>query len=389
MTVTALIVAAGRGSRSGKDLPKQYVSFKGRSIIAHTVDCFAGHPDIANVVVVIHPNDERLYQEAMTGTVPPPFVHGGATRQDSVLAGLEYLASTNPPDNVLIHDAARPFVSADVISRVVEGLSHAPAVLPVVALSDTIKTVSDGRVDKTIDRTQLRAAQTPQGFHFQAILSAHQQSAEMATDDASIAEAAGISVTIVDGDAENIKITEPADFELLRLRETAETETRWGTGFDVHRLGDGNSVTLCGVVIPHSGALVGHSDADVALHALTDAIFGAIGAGDIGRHFPPDDPQWAGANSRLFVEHAVSLLRARGGAIKNVDLTIICEAPKITPHAAALIHSVASMLGIAENRVSVKATTTEQLGVTGDGSGIASQALVAVVLPTNQSEDRS
>lgn len=386
MTITALIVAAGRGTRSGEDLPKQYVPYKGRAILAHTVQCFLQHKDIDNVVVVINSKDEALYTDAMVGLGAPDFVHGGETRQASVLTGLEYLAEGRAPDKVLIHDAARPFISKEVISRVIAGLDDAEAVLPIVPLSDTIKRIDGLTVDATIDRDNLGAAQTPQGFRFDTILKLHRQSTDAATDDAALAERAGVAVHVVDGDLANIKITGPADFALLRLREVASGELRTGTGFDVHRVGEGSSVILCGVDIPHTGSLMGHSDADVALHALTDALLGAIGEGDIGRHFPPSDPQWAGANSRLFVDHAMSLVKARGGTINNVDMTIICEAPKITPHAPALIRSVASMLGIDEDRVSIKATTTEQLGVTGDGGGIATQALVTMTLPAGRPE---
>jgi 2-C-methyl-D-erythritol 4-phosphate cytidylyltransferase/2-C-methyl-D-erythritol 2,4-cyclodiphosphate synthase len=387
MTITALIVAAGRGARSGEAIPKQYVSHRGQAILAHTIKCFLDHDSIDDVVVVIHPDDEEHYVRAMAELMAPVFVYGGATRQISVRAGLEYLVEAGRPDKVLIHDAARPFVAEELINRVIAGLDKVDAVLPVLPLTDTIKQLDGNIVGQTLDRDSLGAAQTPQGFRFTPILAAHQHSNDGATDDAAIAENAGMTVHVVAGDPANIKITNPADFELLRLREASDCQVRTGTGFDVHRVGGGSGVILCGVDIPHHGSLIGHSDADVALHALTDALLGAIGAGDIGRHFPPSDPQWSGVNSRVFVDHAVSLVESCGGVINNVDMTIICEAPKITPHAPALIQSVASMLGVDNDRVSIKATTTEQLGVTGDGSGIAVQALVTIQMPSSTAED--
>ena len=380
MSVTALIVAAGRGQRTGEPLPKQYVSYAGKPILFHTVQRFLRHPLVDAVQVVIHPSDRPLYDEAVAGLDLPVPIDGGETRQGSVLNGLSQLEGANTPALILIHDAARLFVGDDTITRVVEALSNVDAVVPVIPVSDTVKQVDGDKITATMDRETLRRAQTPQGFDFSKILAAHRalEDTEVVTDDAAIAEAAGMSVATVDGESANIKITDPQDVAYLRMLERANTETRTGTGFDVHRVGEGDFVTLCGLRIDHTGSLIGHSDADVALHALTDALLGAIGEGDIGRHFPPNDDQWKAADSVIFVKHAVSLIRARGGAISNVDLTIICEAPKITPHANNMCLNLADILDIDVSRISVKATTTEKLGVTGQGGGIAAQSIATV-----------
>jgi len=376
MSTYALIVAAGRGHRSGQPGPKQYVALNGVPILRLTVDCFLSHPDIDGVLVVIHPDDETLYQQAIGGLTLLPPVFGGETRQQSVFKGLTSLVELSP-DKVLIHDAARPFVSNVLISSVIAALEQADGALPALEMTDTVKQVAGDSIEGTIDRTTLRRAQTPQGFGFDKILQAHENgtSGAEATDDSALAEQAGLNVVTVPGDVANIKLTTAADFQSA---QGLPKHIRVGTGFDVHRLGDGDGVTLCGVHIPHTCRLIGHSDADVALHALTDALLGAVAAGDIGRHFPPSDDKWKGAASHLFVEHAVSLVKEQGGEIGNVDITIICEAPKIGPHAAAMREKVAEILGISAAAVSVKATTTEKLGTTGDGMGIAAQALATV-----------
>ena len=383
MTTAAVIVAAGRGHRLGEDLPKQYLPFRGKALLWHTAKAFLEHAAVDMVQIVIHPDDETLYEQAIARLDLPPPCPGGATRQESVKHGLQRLAETGAPDKVLIHDGARPFVTAAQIGAVLDALEGADGVIPALPVTDTIKQVDQNQITATIDREPLRQAQTPQAFQFEQILDAHLSCTDTnITDDADIAERAGLRVVAIDGDPANIKVTSPADLTYLRLLEQAGTETRTGTGFDVHRLGDGDHVMLCGVAIPHTGSLKGHSDADVALHAITDAILGAIGAGDIGRHFPPSDDQWKGADSATFLEHAVKLVSDASGTITNLDLTIICEAPKITPHAAAMQTRVAEITGIAADRVSIKATTTEKLGTTGDGLGIAAQAIATVTLPT-------
>ncbi len=378
MRVAALIVAAGRGHRAGTPLPKQYVSVAGKSILRRTVEAFEAHPAIDRVQVVINPADRALYDEAIGGLETQAPCPGGETRQQSVFMGLQRLAD-DPPDAVLIHDGARPFISAALIDRVVEGLRAHDAVLPVIKVTDTIKQIEGEIVSGDVDREVLGRAQTPQGFRFDPILKAHHDLADTAnlTDDAAVAHAAGMDVHVVDGDERNIKVTTPEDITALSANAVT---ARTGMGFDVHRLGPGDHVTLCGVRLEHDQALIGHSDADVALHALTDALMGAIGAGDIGRHFPPSDPQWKGAASRQFVEKAVALIADAGGQISNVDLTIICEAPKIAPHVAAMTNSLSAMLQIKAGQINIKATTTEKLGFTGRGEGIAAQAVATVML---------
>jgi 2-C-methyl-D-erythritol 4-phosphate cytidylyltransferase/2-C-methyl-D-erythritol 2,4-cyclodiphosphate synthase len=309
-------------------------------------------------------------------------VPGGVERQDSARLGLEALAPLSPT-RVLIHDGARPFPDAALIDRVIDALDQAPAVTPGVPLGDTIKRVADGRITETVDRSGLWRVQTPQGFDFKAILAAHRAVAGRAlTDDAAIAEAAGIAPLIVAGSEANLKVTTADDLAAAeRLIAARQGDIRVGQGFDVHPFGPGTGLMICGVNIPHSAGVIGHSDADVGLHALTDAILGAIGAGDIGMHFPPSDPQWRGASSDRFLAHAAGLVRVRGGRIAMLDVTIICERPKIAPHRAAMVERVAAILGITPDRVSVKATTTERLGFTGRGEGIAAQAVATVRLP--------
>ena len=383
MTATcALIVAAGRGTRFGGTLPKQYMPLAGSSLLRHAVTAFAIHPRVTGVLVVIRPEDRERFERAVAGLSMFPPVPGGAERQDSVRLGLEALAA-HKPDSVLIHDGARPCPDAALIDRVIDGLDEAPAAIPALPLGDTIKRVENGRICETVDRSQLRRAQTPQGFHFDAILAAHRQVAgRVLTDDAAVAEAAGIAPLIVPGSEENLKVTTAEDLAAAeRLLASRQADMRVGQGFDVHPFGPGDHVMLCGIAIPHEVAPIGHSDADVGLHALTDAVLGAIGAGDIGMHFPPSDPRWRGASSDRFLAYAAALVRERGGAIAAVDVTIICERPKIAPYRDRMIERVAEILEISPGRVSVKATTTERLGFTGRGEGIAAQAVATVRLP--------
>jgi 2-C-methyl-D-erythritol 4-phosphate cytidylyltransferase/2-C-methyl-D-erythritol 2,4-cyclodiphosphate synthase len=383
MTATyALIVAAGRGTRFGGTMPKQYLPLAGSSLLRHAVSALAGHQRIAGVQVVIRPEDRDEFDRAMHGLAVLPPVSGGAERQDSVRLGLEALASRTP-ERVLIHDGARPFPDAALIDRILDGLNRDAAVIPALPLGDTLKRVADGRIVETVDRSQLWRAQTPQGFHFDAILAAHRAAAgRVLTDDAAVAEAAGIRPLIVAGSEENLKVTTAADLAAAeRLIAARQSDVRVGHGFDVHPFGPGDHVMICGVAIPHEVAPIGHSDADVGLHALVDAVLGAIGAGDIGMHFPPSDPQWRGASSDRFLAYAATLVRERGGMIAAVDVTIICERPKIAPHRDRMIERVAEILQISPDRVSVKATTTERLGFTGRGEGLAAQAVATLRLP--------
>jgi 2-C-methyl-D-erythritol 4-phosphate cytidylyltransferase / 2-C-methyl-D-erythritol 2,4-cyclodiphosphate synthase len=381
-TTYAVIVAAGRGARFGGALPKQYLPLGGRTILRHAVGAFAAHPRIAGVQVVIRDEDRAVFQEAMAGLAVMPPVPGGAERQDSVRLGLEALAPHGPA-RVLIHDGARPFPGAALIDRVIDALDRAPAAIPALPLGDTVKRVEDGLIRETVDRTGLWRAQTPQGFHFPAILAAHRAaSGRILTDDAAVAEAAGIAPIIVAGSDDNLKVTTAADLAAAeRLLAARLGDVRVGQGFDVHAFGPGQRVLICGIEIPHDASLVGHSDADVGLHAVTDALLGAIGAGDIGMHFPPSEPRWRGGASDLFLRHAAALLCEKGGVIAAVDVTVICERPTIGPHRAAMIERVAAILGLDPARVSVKATTTDRLGFTGRGEGIAAQAVATVRLP--------
>lgn len=389
----ALIVAAGRGHRVGAPLPKQYLGLSGVPVVRHAVERFAGHPGIGLVQVVIAEADLDLYYAATRGLDLPSPVIGGATRQRSVLNGLEALAGRGF-DLVAIHDAARPLVDAGTIARTLEaagrdGVDGALAALP---LADTLKRADDGAtVAATVPRQRLWRAQTPQVFRYDRILAAHRAAATLGdddatalTDDAAVAEAAGYRIALVEGAERNFKITTGADLARAERELAPPMETRTGSGFDVHAFGPGNSVTLCGVAVPHSHGLAGHSDADVALHALTDALLGTIGAGDIGLHFPPSDPQWRGASSDRFVRHAADLVAARGGRVINVDVTIVCERPKVGPHRERMRARVAEILGVAVDRVAVKATTTERLGFTGRGEGIAAQAIATVAVPLQE-----
>jgi 2-C-methyl-D-erythritol 4-phosphate cytidylyltransferase / 2-C-methyl-D-erythritol 2,4-cyclodiphosphate synthase len=381
-SIYTLVVAAGRGSRFGGAVPKQYLSFGGATVLRHTVTALAKHPRVSNVLVAIRPEDKGLFDRTVSGLPVLGPVVGGPTRQDSVRLGLEALASYRPA-HVLIHDGARPFPDSELVDRVIDGLVRASAVVPCLPLRDTIKRVEHGVIRGTIDRSALWRAQTPQGFHFEAILSAHRAAVgHDLTDDAAVAEAAGLAPLLVDGSEDNLKVTTMEDLAAAdRLFMARRGDVRVGQGFDVHAFGPGDRVRICGVEIPHEANLVGHSDADVGLHALTDAVLGAIGAGDIGTHFPPSDPRWRGSSSDRFLRHAAALVGERGGSVAAVDVTIICERPKIGAYRTAMIDRVAAILGIAPDRVSIKGTTTDRLGFTGRGEGIAAQAIATVRLP--------
>ncbi len=392
--IAALIVAAGSGTRAGGDIPKQYATLGGLSILQRSIDAFVAYGSICEIRTVIQAEAQGLYTASLSGepAVLGPPVTGGASRQASVRAGLEALASSSP-DIVLIHDAARPFVSGGVIRRVVEALEAYPGVIPALPVADTLKRAhSDGTIGATVPREGLWRAQTPQGFRFSAILDAHRRAAEAGrddfTDDAAIAEWAGLQVALVEGETQNVKITTAADIEEARNRLEAGMilEPRIGTGFDVHRFAEGSSVWLCGVQIPHTHRLEGHSDADVALHALTDALLGTIGDGDIGQHFPPTDPKWKGAASHLFLADAARRVRERGGRIGNVDVTILAEEPRIGPHRPAMQARMAEILAIPLDRVGVKATTMEGLGAIGRREGIVAMASALVLFPVHATE---
>jgi 2-C-methyl-D-erythritol 4-phosphate cytidylyltransferase/2-C-methyl-D-erythritol 2,4-cyclodiphosphate synthase len=377
----AIIVAAGQGVRAGDGLPKQYRAIGGKPVLRWSVETALAHPDIDAVQVVIAPDHATLCAEALAGLDLLPPVDGGSTRQESVHRALRAVA-IHQPRKVLIHDAARPFVSPQIISGVCATLDEHDAAIPAIPVPDTLKLVEQGRITRTLPRDGVFSAQTPQGFRFEAILSAHEAAAGREfTDDAAIAESAGLSVVTVTGSRMNFKLTTQEDFVTAEMLLSARASPRTGSGFDVHRFCAGDHVWLCGVRVPHDHGLEGHSDADVGLHALTDAILGAAALGDIGQHFPPTDPRWKGAASHLFLSHAASVLRARGGEISNVDVTIICERPKVSPHREVMARRIAEILAIDIGRVSVKATTTEGLGFTGRREGIAAQATATVLLP--------
>nr|WP_321457011.1 bifunctional 2-C-methyl-D-erythritol 4-phosphate cytidylyltransferase/2-C-methyl-D-erythritol 2,4-cyclodiphosphate synthase [uncultured Cohaesibacter sp.] len=404
MTYAVIIVAAGSGSRAKRTtdtVAKQYVSLAGKTVLCHTLECFLKNNQVGQIQVVIRAEDANLYREAISpiyrGSLDreakdrllPP-ASGGATRQISVYNGLKALKS-HDPTHVLIHDAARPFVSQDILHRCFEALKKQKACLVATPVTDTIKKVDDtGAITETIDRSTLWAAQTPQAFDYPFILAAHKQASKRRdlnfTDDASVAEWVGETVHIVEGNSANKKLTSKEDLTMAEtmISQTNNlllTDTRVGTGYDVHAFEEGSAVIIGGVSIPHTHKLKGHSDADVGLHAITDAMLGAIADGDIGTHFPPSDPQWKGAASDIFLKDAAQRVKNRGGKISSIDMTIICEAPKIGPHRPAIRQAIASICSISIDRVSVKATTSEQLGFTGRKEGIAALATVAVRLP--------
>jgi 2-C-methyl-D-erythritol 4-phosphate cytidylyltransferase/2-C-methyl-D-erythritol 2,4-cyclodiphosphate synthase len=394
VTTAAVVVAAGRGTRArgAGELPKQYLPLAGVPVLAHSLRTLMGHPDVGRVVVVYNPEDAGLYDSATapfaTRLLPP--VPGGETRQASVLAGLEALAAA-PPDRVLIHDAARPFLTHRLVTELIAALADQPGAIAAEPVSDTLKQAdAGGTITRTIDRAGLWRAQTPQGFRFAAILEAHRRAAAAGcsdfTDDAAIAEWAGMTVKLVPSETQNMKLTTTADIALAeRLLEpnVALLEPRNGTGFDVHRFAPGDHVWLCSVKIPHTHRLEGHSDADVGLHALTDALLGAIGDGDIGQHFPPSEEKWRGAASKIFLADAAERVRKLGGRISNVDVTFLCEAPKIGPYRKAMQAAVADILRIDPSRIGIKATTMEKLGFIGRGEGIAAMASATVLLPAS------
>jgi len=390
-TIGIVVVAAGRGERAGASVegPKQYRRIGGKPVIWHTLKLFLDWPKSGPVVVVIHPDDRALFDAAVSD-LPARHallvVTGGATRQESVLHGLRALRESNI-ESVMIHDGVRPFADPALLDRIAEELAAGkPAVLPAVAVSDTLKR-ADARkiVTDTVPRKDLHAAQTPQSFNYQSILSAHERAAREAgsdfTDDASIAEWAGIPVQLVEGSIDNVKLTVKRDIAMAdeKLKGNALPDVRTGNGYDVHQLEPGDGVTLCGIFIPHDQKLKGHSDADVALHALTDALLATCGAGDIGDHFPPSDMQWKGAPSRIFLEHAAKIVRDAGGTIMNADISLIAEAPKIGPHREAMREKLSEILGISLDRCSVKATTNEKIGFIGRREGIAAIATATVV----------
>ena len=376
MTTAALIVAAGRGTRAGGGRPKQWRPLKGRRVIDWTLDAF----DKAGVdltVLVLSADDHQAWAE-FSGKPGLILTEGGSERAASVLNGLKALKQ-HGVDKVLIHDAARPCVSTALIHRINNALDKGPAAAPALAVTDALWTGAEGSVTGTQDRSGLFAAQTPQGFRYQDILTAHLAHPGGAADDVEVARAAGLDVRIIPGQPDNIKITRPEDFARAERILGADMDIRLGNGYDVHRFGPGDSVILCGVEIPHEKSLQGHSDADVGMHAVTDAIYGALAQGDIGQHFPPSDPQWKGAASEIFLRHAASLAREMGFTLSNVDCTLVCEYPKVGPHAAKMREVMAEILGISADRVSIKATTSERLGFTGRGEGIAAIATAALV----------
>ena len=377
--IAALIVAAGRGERAGTAVPKQYRALAGRAVLRRTIDAFAAHPAIKMIQVVIGAEDHDRYLETTQDLKLLPAVAGGHSRQHSVLHGLQALTAKRP-SHVLIHDGARPLVSRALIDRVIDALSRADAVVPLLPVADTLKKEIGGKWT-TVSREGLKRTQTPQGFRFEAIVKAHRDFAGRdLTDDMALAELADMKIAGVAGDEMNMKITTPDDFARAEAL-LGGGETRTGFGFDAHRFVSGDHIWLCGVRIAHEMALEGHSDADAGLHALTDAILGALGAGDIGQHFPPNDERWRAAPSDQFLAHAAKLVRDGGGHIVNCDVTLICERPKIAPHREAMRARIAQILGVELSRVSVKATTTEGMGFTGRGEGLAAQAVATIRLP--------
>jgi 2-C-methyl-D-erythritol 4-phosphate cytidylyltransferase/2-C-methyl-D-erythritol 2,4-cyclodiphosphate synthase len=386
-----VIVAAGRGERAGTaEGPKQYRSIGGSPVVSRTIQAFLGHPRIGRVIVAIHPDDDELFRTSISGFEDDRItaIHGGATRQESTRLALRALRD-DAPSMVLIHDAVRPFVDPGLIDRTIDAIDERQGALPAMQVADTLKRINgEGNVGETVPRAGLHAAQTPQGFPYWPILAAHEKAFQLGkhdfTDDAAVAEWAKIPVRIVTGSPDNMKLTWARDMVVADQRfggRLAFPDVRTGNGYDVHSFEPGDYVTLCGVKIPHNKKLSGHSDADVGLHALTDALLATCGAGDIGTHFPPSDAKWKGAASRLFVEHAAGIVRSSGGRIANADITLICEAPRIAPHREAMVEAIASMLKISAERISIKATTNERLGFIGREEGIAAIATASVVFP--------
>jgi 2-C-methyl-D-erythritol 4-phosphate cytidylyltransferase / 2-C-methyl-D-erythritol 2,4-cyclodiphosphate synthase len=382
----AILVAAGRGLRAGAGEPKQYRTIGGQTVIFRAMEPFCRHPQVFAVQPVLNPDDTAMFNEAVSALRHEPPANGGATRQASVHAGLEALAGRRP-DIVLIHDAARPFVSAALISRAIDAAARSGAAIPAIPLADTVKLIdASGNVAATPERARLRIAQTPQAFRFEVILEAHRRAAREAradfTDDAALAEWAGLTVATFEGDPANMKLTTPEDFVREEARLTAMLgDVRTGTGYDVHAFGEGDHLMICGVRVPHNKGFLAHSDGDVGLHALVDAILGALADGDIGSHFPPGDPKWKGAASHQFLKYAVDRVSARGGRIANLEVTLICERPKISPLRDTMRARIAEITGVSISRVAVKATTSERLGFTGREEGIAATASATIRLP--------
>ena len=385
----AILVAAGRGLRAGAGGPKQYRMVGGKTVIFRAMAAFCRHPEVAAVQPVLHPEDAAMFNAACEGLRHEPPAAGGATRQASVHAGLEALASRKP-DIVLIHDAARPFVSSALISRAIEAASRTGAAIPTIAVNDTLKLVdAEGKVEATPERSRLRIAQTPQAFRYDAILEAHRRAARQErsdfTDDAALAEWMGLTVATFEGDVANMKLTTPEDFVREEARLAAALgDIRTGTGYDVHAFGSGDHLMICGVRVPHTKGFLAHSDGDVGLHALVDAILGALADGDIGSHFPPSDMKWKGASSDQFLKYAIERVTSRGGRIANLEVTMICERPKIGPLRDVMRARIAEISGVDISRVAVKATTSERLGFTGREEGIAATASATIRLPFNE-----
>jgi 2-C-methyl-D-erythritol 4-phosphate cytidylyltransferase/2-C-methyl-D-erythritol 2,4-cyclodiphosphate synthase len=383
MSIAALLMAAGSGQRFGAPEPKQYLPLLGRPVIRHAAEALLRDGLVDRLLPVVAAGEEARVAALLQGLPALPPVAGGATRAASVRAGLEALAA-DPPDLVLVHDAARPVIPPGTIAALRDALAAAPGAIPAHPVSDTLKRGAAGRIVETVPRDGLFRAQTPQGFRFAALLAAHRAGDGTATDDAALLEAAGLPVALVPGAEANIKITWPEDLARVEAHLAARLIPRMGTGFDVHRLVEGRPLVLCGVTVPHPLGLSGHSDADVGIHALCDAIYGALAEGDIGRWFPPSEAQWKDADSARFLRHAAGRIAARGGLLANADVTLICERPKITPHAPAMRARLAELLGVPVGAVSVKATTTERLGFPGRGEGIAAQAAAVVLVPSDE-----
>ncbi len=374
----AVIVAAGKGERAGTRLPKQYVKIAGKPMLRHSVQCFAVHPQIGRIWIIVAEGQDEEAHMALTGIDDYQLVVGGDTRQQSVSNGISAIMAAGGVEHVMIHDAARPFLTTSVIDRLIDALGDFPAAIPVLPTVDTTIRIDGSLASETIDRNSIWRVQTPQAFHFDKLREAHERvnAKNNASDDAQLIRACGYDVAVVEGDDQLRKFTTPQDFS--DAADQSMKDIRTGSGFDVHRLAEGEELWLGGLKIPHDKGLAGHSDADVLLHALTDALLGAIAAGDIGDHFPPSDEKWRGVASEVFASHAISLIREKGGSVHNVDMTVMCEEPKIKPHRDAMRSNIAEILDIDVDRISLKATTTERLGFTGRGEGIAAQAIVTV-----------
>ena len=381
--VAALILAAGQGSRAGTDIPKQFRQIGGKAVLAHSVEAFARHPAVGAVYLVIGSGQQETVRTMIGDGQVTAIIQGADSRRGSVRAGLEAIAATGGADRVLIHDAARPFLSPSMIDQLLAALEQAPGAFPALPVADTLVKSTGNIAGDIVDRSGLYRVQTPQAFHFESIIRAHRawDSSREATDDAQMLREAGHDILMVPGDERLEKLTYPQDFARAEAQLASCRTTRVGMGYDVHRLAADEELWLCGVQVPHDRGLAGHSDADVAIHAIVDAVLGALSEGDIGSHFPPSDPQWRGAASSRFLEYAANRVTERGGRMEHIDVTIICEAPKIGPHRDAMRQRISKILAISLERVSVKATTTERLGFAGRREGIAAQAVATISLP--------